>query len=179
MFTGCFLSLFCKCLKVSSAKKYLYKTDRGYFGTKQELNNSYAKHPGRGPYISAGGYYTKMRQAQANVDLNYDYYDPQIQYSHQVNSTKNNIDVKQMRNTKRFGLTAAIGSTMPIKRILISLEAKYLYDLSILNNLSERYSNPELLYEYYYIDNNFSVNRLDFSLSLAYILNYNIKSKIK
>ena len=47
-----------------SVKKYLYKTDKGAFS----LLSSYVKHPGRGPYISAGGYYTKMRQAQANVN---------------------------------------------------------------------------------------------------------------
>jgi hypothetical protein len=120
-----------------------------------------------------------MRQAQGNVELNYIYTNRFTQDGEPKNLTRNNVDVKDMRNTKRFGINAALGSSFTKDRFVISVEAKYLYDLSHLTNPEKRYNNTELLYNYYYIDNDVSMSRIDVSLSLAYIFNYKVKSKIK
>ena len=158
-----------------SVKKYLLKDDSKLLvGARSPI-----LHKGSGPYFSIGGYYSKMRQAQANAEINYLYTNRYNQYIEPKNLTRNNIDVKDMRNTKRFGLSAALGSSLTIDRFVISLEAKYLYDLTSLTNPEKRYSNTELLYNYYYIDNDVSMNRIDASLSLAYIFKYKVKSKIK
>ncbi len=158
-----------------SLKKYLLKDNSklllGWVGP--------ILHKGSGPYFSIGGYYSKMRQAQANAEVNYIYTNRSFQSTEPKNLTRNNIDVKDMRNTKRFGLSAALGSSLTIDRLVISLEAKYLYDLTSLTNPEKRYNNTELLYNYYYIDNDVSVSRIDVSLSLAYILSYKVKSKLK
>jgi hypothetical protein len=158
-----------------SLKKYLLKDDSKLFvGPRSPI-----LHKGSGPYLSIGGYYSKMRQAQANAELNYLYIERQNQYTEPKNITRNNIDVKDMRNKNRFGISGAIGSSLTIDRFVISLEGKYLYDLTELTNPEKRYANNELLFNYYYIDNDVSMSRIDVSLSLAYILSYKVKSKIK
>ncbi len=154
-------------------KKYLFKNETKLFGDQT------IKHTGSGPYLAIGGYYSKMRQAQANVELNFDYIERQNQYIEPKNITRNNIDVKDMRNKNRFGISGAIGSSLTIDRFVISLEGKYLYDITELTNPEKRYTNDELLLNYYYIDNDVSMSRIDVSLSLAYIFSYKVKSKIK
>lgn len=134
---------------------------------------------GFGPYLSLGGHYSHLREAQGDVELNYLYTDRQSHYTEAKNLTRNNIDVKNMRNSTRWGIDAALGSSLNLKRGLFSFEVKYLYDITPYTNSNNRYSNSELLFNYYYIDNNVSISRLNVSISFAPILKYSVKSKIK
>ncbi|MBL0047414.1 MAG: hypothetical protein IPP32_04855 [Bacteroidetes bacterium] len=159
-----------------SLKKYILKDDSKLLLGR---NISPILHNGTGPYLSIGGYYSKMRQAQANVELNYQSTNIQTQFIETKNLTRNNIDVKEMRNKKIYGISAAVGSSLTIKQVVVSLEVKYLYATTHLTNSENKYENTELIYNYYYVDNDVTYSRIDVSLSLAFILHYNVKSKFR
>ncbi len=158
-----------------SVKKYLFKNNKlKFIGPVSPI-----PHRGSGPYITLGGYYTKMRQAQGNIELNFLAKDTAGRYINAKNFKLENFDVKDMRNTKRYGFTAALGSSYTLDRIIISAEAKYLSDFTRITNPDKRTSNDELLTNFYYIDNDVSMTRIDVSVSLAYILGYKVKSRLK
>ena len=83
-----------------------------------------------------------------------------------------------MRNKNRKGVVLGGGFTYKVKNYLITADAGYRFDIGKhLINSKKRYTNQDVIFNYYYIDNDVTLKRMDISLSLAYIFKYSIKSK--
>ena len=79
------------------------------------------------------------------------------------------IDITSQRNEYYLSVIAGIGMSWKgvIGNGYLTADIGYSYGLGRINKASERYSNDELIYEYNYIDNNFSLDRLNFSIGYA------------
>ena len=82
----------------------------------------------------------------------------------QSNITGPLIDVSPMRESLTYGLIGALGVKYKVKEAYWFLDASYSYTLTTSVNPNERYSNSELLYDYQYIDDDFSINNLFISI---------------
>ncbi len=130
------------------------------------------------PFVYLGGYFSDLTNANANLELTYKLKDKITPDVDNYDISKNNVDVLNMRNTKRQGVISGIGISYKTDNFVISADASYRLDIGKqFTNSANRYKNEQLLYEYYYIDNNVNLSRLDISLSVSYILKYSVKSK--
>lgn len=79
------------------------------------------------------------------------------------------VDLKEFRNP--FNIWAIIGTGLKykVKRGNIFLDIKYNFGLFNQVKSSTRYDNSELIYKYYYIDNNFKINNLSISIGYMYL----------
>ena len=130
------------------------------------------------PFVYAGGYFSDLTKATADLELTYKLKDNITPDVDNYYLSQNNINVLNMRNTKRQGVISGIGISYKTKNILISADASYRMDIGThLTNSTNRYKNEQLLYEFYYIDNDVNLSRVDVSLSVSYIFKYSVKSK--
>ena len=83
-----------------------------------------------------------------------------------------------MRNKNRQGIILGAGVSYKMKNFLISADAGYRVDVGKhITNSDKRLKNNDLLFKYYYIDNDININRIDITLCVSYIFKYSIKSK--
>jgi hypothetical protein len=90
------------------------------------------------------------------------------------------LDMKVNRNTTNYWLTGGAGIKYKVTKGNLFIDVKYNHGLRLINNQSNRYNNPELLYQYYYIDDDFKLN--DLAISIGYtrhFYNPSLKDKIK
>lgn len=89
------------------------------------------------------------------------------------------LDPVSHRNKTNYWICAGAGVKYKIPRGLMIFDVRY--NLGLVNqvNGNERYSNTELLYKYYYVDSNFKVSNLAFSVGYVRLLYKPQKKKIK
>lgn len=130
------------------------------------------------PFVYLGGYMSNLNTATADIELIYKLKDNITPDVDDYYLSKNNIDVLEMRNARRGGAVSGFGVSYKTKNILISADAGYRLDIGKhLTNYENKNKNEELIYKYYYIDNDVNLSRIDFSITVAYIFKYSVKSK--
>jgi tetratricopeptide (TPR) repeat protein len=130
------------------------------------------------PFVYVGGYYSHLDQAKGNVELTYKLKDNITPDVDNYYLNKSNINVLNMRNANRQGVVSGLGISYKTKNIVISADASYRVDMGKhLTNKNNRFKNEDLLYKYYYIDNDVNLSRVDVSISVSYIFKYSVKSK--
>ena len=85
-------------------------------------------------------------------------------------ATGPDIDMITQRNTKNYWVCIGGGAKYKIPNAFITLDLRY--NLGLMNqvNGAQRYSNTELIYKYYYIDSDFKVSNLTFSIGYTRLL---------
>lgn len=121
------------------------------------------------PYITVGANTGFVISASSTATRSY------TDNSHK-DITGSDIDLKEYRRNVNFSALAGVGAKYMIKRGYFFFEAKYLYGLLNQVNTNTRYTNPELIYKYYYLDNNFKLNNLMISVGYMYSI-YKPKKK--
>lgn len=77
------------------------------------------------------------------------------------------VDLKdQRRGVYLWGIGGA-GVKYKVKRGYLFADLRYNYGLMNAVNTANRYSNPELIYQYYYVDDDFSMHSLNFTVGLV------------
>jgi hypothetical protein len=84
--------------------------------------------------------------------------------------TGTDIDMANHRNNINLSLTTEIGIRYKIQEGYLFFNAGYQLGLLNLVNTNERYNNPELLYIYYYLDDDFKLNNMSFSIGYTRML---------
>ena len=74
------------------------------------------------------------------------------------------INMRSMRNTFNYSLVGGAGVRYKAGYGYVVLDVKYMYGLNNISNTNQKYSSSELIYKYGYIDNNFTLNSLMFSV---------------
>ncbi|HBS88364.1 MAG: hypothetical protein A2W91_17395 [Bacteroidetes bacterium GWF2_38_335] len=84
--------------------------------------------------------------------------------------TGSDIGLDEFRSKYNASVIGAIGAKYKIKRGHLFLELRYMYGLMNQVNENNRYSSPELIYKYYYIDDDFTLN--NYMLSFGYMYSF-------
>lgn len=90
--------------------------------------------------------------------------------------TGSDIDMMQQRKKYSISGLGGVGLKYKIDRGFLYFDLNYNYGLFTQNIQSERFSNAELLYKYFYIDNNFKMNSFSFNIGYIYSF-YKAKKK--
>ncbi|MDB4533470.1 PorT family protein [Vicingaceae bacterium] len=149
-------------------KKFSYKTELNTFSTLEfkesestlQVPLTISYHIGKGrikPTFKAGAY------ANYNFSTKSEFIRAYTENT-QANITGPLIDVSPMRESITYGLIGGLGVKYKVKEAYWFLDAAYSYTLASSVNPLERYSNSELLYDYQYVDDDFSMNNIFISI---------------
>jgi hypothetical protein len=83
------------------------------------------------------------------------------------NISGQSVDVFLERNNHNFWLLGGVGLKYKIPMGNLFIDIQYNHGLRNINNPSMRYNNTDLLYRYFHIDDDFTLNRVLFSLGYA------------
>jgi len=108
-------------------------------------------------YLQAGGSVSMILASNMNI------------VRKDVNTQSNqaigpDINARDLRNTFNYALVGGGGIRYKAGYGYLVLDVKYMYGLNNISDVDNKYSNSELIYKYGYIDNNFTLNTLMFSV---------------
>ena len=109
-------------------------------------------------YARLGATSNLLLSAQSTLDRRYE-----EKYS-LPNISRGAVNMKDNRNDLNFWLTAGTGIKYKIPRGNLFFDIRYNHALKKANDPTARYSNPELLYQYFYVDDDFKMSDLCFSI---------------
>jgi hypothetical protein len=93
-------------------------------------------------------------------------------------STTTNADQKDivnrsaMRNASQTGYFGCAGISYKIKGFRLFFDARYIVFPENVNKAGTRYEDPINLYKYYYLDDDLTLNNMQFNAGAAFILSY-------
>jgi len=88
------------------------------------------------------------------------------------------VDRTQWRNNFDVGYLGAAGVSYGIKSFRLFGNIRYIYFPKLINKAGTRYSDDINLYKFYYVDDDFRMDNVQFNIGAYYILSYRIK-KVK
>ncbi|MEO6167791.1 MAG: outer membrane beta-barrel protein [Chitinophagales bacterium] len=91
---------------------------------------------------------------------------------------KDLVDRTSLRNASMVGYFGVAGVRYTVKEFGIFANVRYTYFPDLVNEEGTRYADEINLYKYYYIDDDFRMDNLQFNIGAFYILSYRIK-KVK
>ena len=118
------------------------------------------------PYIQLGGYAGYMVFANNNFYANY-------KPSNESYSAIN-LNSTDRRNRLDLGVVGAIGFNYKVGAGQAFLQASYFNSLRNAVDENTRYSNKQLVYSYYYVDDNFKLNNLAIGIGYSFFINYKV-----
>ncbi len=86
------------------------------------------------------------------------------------------IGLEKLRNRVNFAVHAGVGVKVKFPMSYLFFDVRYYKGFFNQVNRKNRYSIPELIYNYYYIDNDFKLNNFSFRLGYRYLI-YRPKKK--
>ncbi len=108
-------------------------------------------------YLQGGGAISMLFSAKSNI------------IRKETNTQSNeaigpDVNMMSMRNKFNYSLIGGAGVRYKAGYGYVVLDVKYMYGLNNISNPDKKYSNSDLIYKYGYIDNNFTLNSLMFSV---------------
>ena len=82
------------------------------------------------------------------------------------------VDRKMQRNTFYIGYFGGAGVAYNQKAFSLQASFNYILSPQNVNKEGTRYDNLDMVFKYYYLDNDFSMNNLVFNIGLTYALGY-------
>ena len=122
------------------------------------------------PYVQFGYVPSVLLSAKSSVTRTYE--DNSL-----PSVTGAEVDVLQLRDSPN-SVSMGIGAKYKVNKGHFSLNVQYLRGLQNQTDASNRYTNPQLIYKYFYTDGDFYVDNIAISLGYSYSL-YNPKLKSK
>lgn len=129
------------------------------------------------PFITVGAYISRTYTAVADASISYQTNDNLTATYDKYFIYQNDIDILNKRNIFNKGMFGGIGARYKIENLIVGIESNYLFGFTNFVDINRRYANKSLLYNFYYIDNDFKVDKINLMLSAAYILKYSVKKK--
>ena len=87
------------------------------------------------------------------------------------------VDITNSRASYSYALNLGLGFEYKIKHALLGFQVNYSYALNSAVTPDSRYANPDLIYKYYYVDNDFKIDFFSVSFRYTYLL-YSPKKQI-
>ncbi len=107
------------------------------------------------PYIQAGASYSFLNSALGELSRD---------------DISDIVDRKIQRNDALFGVLGEVGLTYAIDNLSVGIGVRYSYIDENVNKEGTRYENLPSVFQYYYIDNDFSMDNVQFSVNVHYNL---------
>ncbi len=125
------------------------------------------------PYIRVGGSGSFLISANMKMIRAYNY-----DLGESIAEIKGS-DISITENRRKLDFNAIIGGGLKYKIPKGKIGLDIRYNIGFMNQTigDNRYSNSELLYKYYYIDNDYLLNNIAISLSYVYLIYKPIKNK--
>jgi len=121
------------------------------------------------PYATLGMGYLSMTKAQGMTSIAYTNEDVFTGEKTDYSATQNG-DMLEMRNRNNYEWIAGLGIAFKFRNLGIFLDGKYYGGLNSLTNSANRFDNPVLTNDYFYIDNSIKLNKYQFGISISYTL---------
>jgi hypothetical protein len=118
------------------------------------------------PYLKLGGYAGYLLFSSSNFTANYK---PASESYSVVN-----LSSLERRNRLDAGLVGAIGATYKIGAGQAFVQASYFNSMRSAVKGDERYTNKQLLYSYYYVDDDFTLSNLAIGIGYSVFINYKV-----
>lgn len=116
------------------------------------------------PYVRAGAGLSIMFNAEATLERVYQ----EGGVQNLANVTGPNIEMLDQRNPINFYSVIGGGIKYKVPRGVIILDFRHNWNFIQQNRTSKRYENNTLVYEYHYIDDDFKLGNMAFSLGYTY-----------
>lgn len=121
-------------------------------------------------FVDAGGFAGRLINSQSNF--------ARKNISSAESFESKNLNSESRHTKWEYGLLMGGGTQYSLKKANLALNLNYFHSFANITNIENRYKNENLFYNYFYIDDDFSLSNLSISLSFIYNLNYKIvKSK--
>jgi opacity protein-like surface antigen len=88
------------------------------------------------------------------------------------------VDRTDLRNNFSVGWGGGAGLRYAINSLMIFGNVQYIFFPALVNKEGTRYNDDVNLYKYYYIDDDFRMDNIQFNIGIAYVLSYKIE-KVK
>jgi YD repeat-containing protein len=129
------------------------------------------------PYIFGGIYMTQMVEASGDIKLTYDAVDKLTNTTDNNDISTTSIDRLADRNEFNQGIMMGLGFNRKIQNFMVGMEGRYYTGANNIMSVRNRYRNQELVFNYYYVDNDVTVDKLELAIKIGYIFRYNIHKK--
>lgn len=115
------------------------------------------------PFVFAGFSFSKLLSSSAEVVRHFNgTISPDV--------TGPIVNITNARAGYVYGLNLGVGFEYKLKHALFGFQLRYSYALNSAVTPDSRYANPDLIYKYYYVDNDFKIDFLSVSLRYTYLL---------
>lgn len=121
------------------------------------------------PYATLGVGYLRMLEAESTSYIAYTNEDVFTGKKTDFSSSENS-DMLMMRNKNNYEWLAGLGIGFKFKNLGIFLDARYCGGLNSLTNSANRFGKQVLTNDYFYIDNSVKLNKVEFGISISYVL---------
>ncbi|MCK4664560.1 MAG: hypothetical protein KAT68_16950 [Bacteroidales bacterium] len=113
-------------------------------------------------FVEAGGIIGLLSSSSAKIIRKY------MDNSSYNDVTSPDINIKDNRNLTNFGILLGLGAKYKIKKGNFLLNINYNFALTNQVNINNRLLNHEMIFKYYYYDNDFKLNNLMLSITYMY-----------
>jgi len=118
------------------------------------------------PYLETGAFEGFL--VSANSDFSSKYISTGEQFS------DNNVSSENRRNKTNYGLIAGCGITCKFGPGHFLLDLRYCYGLTNIVNGNNRYTDENLYFKYYYLDDDLKISNVLLSFGYVYYVNYKV-----
>ncbi|MCH8331636.1 MAG: hypothetical protein IH946_09725 [Bacteroidetes bacterium] len=129
------------------------------------------------PYLYGGIYYSRLANSWVDVSLNYNSFDALTGEvdDNTIASTSVNRNDERVQFTN--GILFGAGINKRVKNFMFSIDARYSIGNTNVMSIKNKYRNNELVYNYYYVDNDITIDKFELGVSVYYIFKYRVKKK--
>jgi len=120
-------------------------------------------------FVNLGGYAGRLINAEADFSLT-----KTIPDETSLEFSDNGLSSMNRKNKMEFGMLTGVGLSTNLKNSSLSLKVDYFKGINYnLTDSDNRYSNSDLLLNYFYLDDDLRLDNL--GISLSYVVNINYK----
>jgi hypothetical protein len=129
------------------------------------------------PYVKLGYNISVRQNSTADVELHYTAYNAISQSYDEYQQASNGINTGNMRTKNNKGMIFGLGVAYQKNNFRFFFDASYNKALTEYVNKENRFSNEDLNFNYYYIDNDIRLSKMEVNVGVAYILLHHFKMK--
>jgi hypothetical protein len=129
------------------------------------------------PYVTAGMSWLYMYKADGNAFITYTKDDIVTGKNADYSNGLYNIDMMGMRTKSTYNWLAGAGVGYKLKNLRLFFDVRYYGGIKSLTNPARRLDNPNLLNDFFYIDNSVKLNQFEVGVSISYTLINSVNRK--
>lgn len=122
------------------------------------------------PYLQVGGFYNVLQNASKSVNTTQ--LDLAAGGFDELNGDENDVGITHLMDNKLYGLAGAVGISINLPHVRVSLEGAYRYGMNNVANEYTRYSDPRSSTIHFDVLDDTSLRNMQFSLVCHFPINF-------